>query len=310
MAELDLSVDPRRCFAQRSMEAAQAAQLVESGDLIWVPIGHTPVSLLAAIAAREKELRGVKIRAALIPDVGWFRADARAHFDLQVQFAILPDNRKALEDRIIDLHLFSMIRQHKAIDAEREEGEPIDHLLLVVSPPNEQGWLCVGNSVWDAVTTARRARRVIAEVNDSTPRTCGDSWLHVSQFDALVAAHRPPLALPSPADFGPVDRAIAAHVKTLVQSRDTLQVGLGSHTGCLARLGAFDDAEDLGFFSELTVPGVVDLVRRGRITAASPRSTRARSWRATSGTAPRTWRSSRATRPSSSSPTSTPTTPA
>jgi 4-hydroxybutyrate CoA-transferase len=267
VAKLDLSVDPRRCFAERSMEAAQAALLVESGDLIWVPIGHTPVSLLAAVAAREKELRGVKIRAALIPDVGWFRADAREHFDLQVQYAILPDNRKALEDRIIDLHLFSMIRQHKAIDTEREEGEPIDHLLLVVSPPNEQGWLCVGNSVWDAVTTARRARKVIAEVNDSTPLTCGDSWLHVSQFDALVEAHRAPIALPSPADFSPVDRAIAAHVKTLVRDRDTLQVGLGSHTGALARLGAFDDAEDLGFFSELTVPGVVDLVRRGNITS-------------------------------------------
>jgi 4-hydroxybutyrate CoA-transferase len=267
VAKLDLSVDPRRCFAERSMEAAQAALLVESGDLIWVPIGHTPVSLLAAVAAREKELRGVKIRAALIPDVGWFRTDAREHFDLQVQYAILPDNRKALEDRIIDLHLFSMIRQHKAIDTGREEGEPIDHLLLVVSPPNAQGWLCVGNSVWDAVTTARRARKVIAEVNDSTPLTCGDSWLHVSQFDALVEAHRAPIALPSPADFSPVDRAIAAHVKTLVRDRDTLQVGLGSHTGALARLGAFDEAEDLGFFSELTVPGVVDLVRRGNITS-------------------------------------------
>jgi acyl-CoA hydrolase len=267
VAKLDLSVDPRRCFAERSMEAAQAARLIESGDLIWVPIGHTPISLLAALAAREKELRGVKIRAALIPDVGWFRSEAREHFDLQVQFAILPDNRKALEDRIIDLHLFSMIRQHKAIDTEREEGEPIDHLMLVVSPPNERGWMCVGNSVWDAVTTARRARTVIAEVNDSTPLTCGDSWLHVSQFDALVEAHRPPIALPSPADFSPVDRAIAGHVKTLVCDRDTLQVGLGSHTGALARLGAFDDAEDLGFFSELTVPGVVDLVRRGNITS-------------------------------------------
>jgi acyl-CoA hydrolase len=267
VAKLDLSVDPRRCFAERSMEAAQVARLIESGDLIWVPIGHTPISLLAALAAREKELRGVKIRAALIPDVGWFRSEAREHFDLQVQFAILPDNRKALEDRIIDLHLFSMIRQHKAIDTEREEGEPIDHLMLVVSPPNERGWMCVGNSVWDAVTTARRARTVIAEVNDSTPLTCGDSWLHVSQFDALVEAHRPPIALPSPADFSPVDRAIAGHVKTLVCDRDTLQVGLGSHTGALARLGAFDDAEDLGFFSELTVPGVVDLVRRGNITS-------------------------------------------
>jgi 4-hydroxybutyrate CoA-transferase len=267
VARLDLSVDARKAYAERLTSAEAAARLVGSGDQVWIPIGHTPVVLLGALAAREKELRGVKIRAALIPNLGWFRPDVREHFDLQVQFAILPDNRQALEDKLIDLHPFSMIRQHKAIDAEREEAEAIDHLLLVVSPPNEQGWLCVGNSVWDAVTTARRVRHVIAEVNETVPLTCGDSWLHVSQFDALVEAHRPPLSLPSPAEFGATDRAIAAHVKTLVRDRDTLQVGLGSHSGALALLGAFDDAEDLGFFSELTVPGVVDLVKRGNLTS-------------------------------------------
>jgi 4-hydroxybutyrate CoA-transferase len=267
VARLDLSVDARRAYAERLTNAEGAARRIGSGDQIWIPIGHAPIAVLGAIAAREQELRGVKIRAALIPDLGWFRPEAREHFDLQVQFAILPDNRKALDEKLIDLHLFSMIRQHKAIDTGREEGEPIDHLLLVVSPPDERGWLCVGNSVWDAVTTARRARHVIAEVNESVPRTCGDSWLHVSQFDALVEAHRPPVALPSPADFSATDRAIAAHVKTLVRDGDTLQVGLGSHSGALARLGAFDDAEDLGFFSELTVPGIVDLVKRGNITS-------------------------------------------
>jgi 4-hydroxybutyrate CoA-transferase len=267
VAKLDLSVDPVRCFAERMRKAEDAARLVESGDVLWVPIGHTPFAVLTALAAREKELSRVKIRAALIPDLGWFRDDVRDHFDLQVQFAILPDNRKALAEKKIDLHLFSMIRQHKAQDIGREEAEPIDDLLLCVSPPNATGWLCVGNSVWDAVSTAKRAKRVIAEVNESMPRTCGDSWLHVSQFDALVEANRPPIALPSPADFSPVDRAIAAHVKTLVRDGDTVQVGLGSHTGALAKLGVFDDANDLGFFSELTVPGTIDLVKRGNINS-------------------------------------------
>jgi 4-hydroxybutyrate CoA-transferase len=267
VAKLDLSVDPARCFAERMRKAEDAVRLVQSGDVLWIPIGHTPFSVLGALAARERELRGVRIRAALIPDLGWFRHDVREHFDIQVQFAILPDNRKALEEKKIDLHLFSMIRQHKAQDIGREEAAPIDDLLLCVSPPNEAGWLCVGNSVWDAVSTASRAKRVIAEVNDTTPITCGDSWLHVSQFDALVEAHRPPIALPSPADYSPVDKAIAAHVKTLVCDGDTLQVGLGSHTGSLAKLGAFDDANDLGYFGELTVPGTVDLVKRGNINS-------------------------------------------
>ena len=48
---------------------------------------------------------------------------------------------------------------------------------------------------------------------------------------------------------------------------DTVQVGTGSTTGNLARLGAFDGKRDLGYFAELTVPGLVDLVKQGVITS-------------------------------------------
>jgi 4-hydroxybutyrate CoA-transferase len=61
-------------------------------------------------------------------------------------------------------------------------------------------------------------------------------------------------------------KLVDAHVKSLMQDGDTLQVGLGSHSGALPLLGSFDDCNDLGFFFELTVPGTVDLARRGIIT--------------------------------------------
>jgi 4-hydroxybutyrate CoA-transferase len=186
-------------------------------------------------------------------------------FDLQIQYSVQPDARQALADRVIDFHPYSMIMQHKAIDAGREEAQPIDKLLLTVSPPDERGWCCVGNACWDAVTTARRARMVVAELNESVVRTCGDSWLHVSQLDALVSNNRPRMVAPIPTEFDAVDRAIAGHVKGLVPDGATIQIGLGSHTGVLALLGAFDDRNDLGYFGELTVPGLVDLARRGVI---------------------------------------------
>jgi len=56
-------------------------------------------------------------------------------------------------------------------------------------------------------------------------------------------------------------------VKSVVKNADTLQIGLGRHTGALAILGAFDDCNDLGFFGELTVPGCVGLARRGIVTS-------------------------------------------
>jgi len=265
VAKLDLSVDPKQEYERKRMSAEQAAGLVESGDLVWIPSGHAPANILTLLAVREQEVRDVKIRSVIIPNMGWFREDARAAFDLQVQYALSPDNRQALADRIVDLHPLAMIREHKARDHRPEEGEPIDDLLITVSPPNENGWVCVGNSVWDAVSTAKRAKRVLVEISEGTPRTCGDSWLHVSQLDAVVLGDRPRLGSPDPdpADFPEADRRIAANVATLVKDGDTLQLGLGKHTGALPLLGAFDERNDLGFFSELTVPGTVDLARRG-----------------------------------------------
>jgi 4-hydroxybutyrate CoA-transferase len=205
----------------------------------------------------------------VIPDMGWFREDARASWDLQVQYAMAPHNREALERRVVDFFPFHMINQHKAADTRPDECRQIDVLMLVVSPPNEQGYVCVGNATWDAVSSTRRAKRVIAEISPGIPLTCGDCWIHISQIDAIVDGDRARLAVPDPdpADLPEQDRRIAQHVKSLVRDRDTIQVGIGKHTGAIALLGAFDDANDLGFFSELTVPGCVDLARRGIVTS-------------------------------------------
>ena len=117
---------------------------------------------------RADELRDVTIRSVVIPNMGWFREDARKAWDLQVN-ALAPDNRQALDEKLIDFHPLHMINQHKAADFRGDEGRPIDVLMLVVTPPDEQGYVCVGNSVWDAVTSARQARKVIVELSDGLP---------------------------------------------------------------------------------------------------------------------------------------------
>src|SRR5688572_7829273 len=121
MATLRLGADPKKELERVLMSAEQAAALVRSGEQIWIPSGHAPPSILEAIARREPELRDVKVRSTIVPDVGWFRRDAMASFDLQVQYALMPQNREALHERIADFHPYSMLMQHKAIDAGRPE---------------------------------------------------------------------------------------------------------------------------------------------------------------------------------------------
>ncbi|MEM7411530.1 MAG: acetyl-CoA hydrolase/transferase C-terminal domain-containing protein [Myxococcota bacterium] len=269
MAQLDLSVDPRKEYERKIMSPEQAAGLVESGEMVWIPSAHLPPAILAVLATREAELRDVVIRSIVIPDMGWFREDAAEAWNLQVQYALAPDNRRALENRLIDFHPFHMIRQHKVRDHREGQGRPIDNLLLCVSPPNERGYVCVGTAVWDAVSSAKRAKRVIVEQSDAMPLTRGDSWIHVSQLDAIVLGDRPRLGAPDPdpASFPELDRAITKHLKTLVHDGATIQVGTGKHTMAAMMLGAFDDANDLGYFGELTVPGTIERARRGIITS-------------------------------------------
>src|SRR5262249_9833744 len=102
MAHLRLDVDPKRDLDRKLMSADQAAALVQSGDQVWIPSTHAPVSILAALAARGSNVRGVKIRSTIIPDFGWFKREAMESFDLQIQYAVQPDARKALADRVID----------------------------------------------------------------------------------------------------------------------------------------------------------------------------------------------------------------
>ena len=59
MAQLDLSVDAVKEYERKRMDAHQAAALVRSGDLVWMPSSHQPPSILAALAACEDELRDV-----------------------------------------------------------------------------------------------------------------------------------------------------------------------------------------------------------------------------------------------------------
>ena len=62
--------------------------------------------------------------------------------------------------------------------------------------------------------------------------------------------------------------AIAENVKRLIPDGATLQIGVGTPSSYMPRLGVFDDKIDLGLHSELTVPGVAKLVAVGVINGA------------------------------------------
>ena len=69
-------------------------------------------------------------------------------------------------------------------------------------------------------------------------------------------------------DPPPEARTIGEHVKRLIPDGATIQIGVGTPSTYLPRLGVFDDKLDLGLHTELVVPHVVRLVEAGVINGS------------------------------------------
>ena len=62
----------------------------------------------------------------------------------------------------------------------------IDVAMVMVSPPDNNGFCSFGSTLWNKRSYCKRARQIIAETNDSLIRTGGTNFIHVSEIDYFV----------------------------------------------------------------------------------------------------------------------------
>ncbi|MEW5725639.1 MAG: GNAT family N-acetyltransferase, partial [Thermodesulfobacteriota bacterium] len=72
----------------------------------------------------------------------------------------------------------------------------IDAAFVQISPPDQSGWASLGFAVDVARQAMERARLVVGEINEEIPRTLGDTFVNVDDFDYLVQSTEPPIYLP------------------------------------------------------------------------------------------------------------------
>ena len=251
-------------YHRRLVSAEEAIQRVTDGDRIWIAPQQNPEILCIALAGRAAELHDVTLQAILFDDFWWSFPGVGDNLEMQVLQAT-DKSRAAVNDHRADFIPWWALLANKAADEGRTGARQIDVSLVSVSPPNDQGYCCFGNILWDAKDACDRSRVVLAEVNEELPHTFGDGWIHVSEVDCFVEhAHSPTLfgfAEPRPADV-----AIAENVAELVRDRDTIQLGTGRTTAALLTLGIFRNFRELGWFTEMTLDGAVDLFEDGVVT--------------------------------------------
>jgi acetyl-CoA hydrolase len=106
------------------------------------------------------------------------------------------------------------------------------------------------------------ARIVVAQVNSRMPRTHGDSFLHVSQIDHIVAHDHELIEVEAPPD-DPESGAIGRLVASLVEDGSTIQTGVGSIPNAV--LASLASHKHLGLHTEMFSDGVLRLLESGVI---------------------------------------------
>jgi 4-hydroxybutyrate CoA-transferase len=94
------------------------------------------------------------------------------------------------------------------------------------------------------------------------PRTYGDSFLHVTEFDAFVEAENELFEI-QPPQITDVEKAIGENCASLVDNGSTLQLGIGAIPDAV--MLSLNDKKDLGIHSEMIADGTMALYNSGVI---------------------------------------------
>lgn len=193
---LRYSKDWHEDYKSKLVSADEAVRLIKSGDLVVTPLPGQPTILQEALAARAAELKDVTVQvSAPAQDPGWLTMGMEEAFRVVVELFIGGRARSAADERRVDYlpDLFSL--RYKGVDEGREESasRQIDVFLTPVSPPDEYGFCSFGHTMWHKRSYAKRARVVIAEVEEEAIRTYGSNFIHVSEIDCFV---QPPFEPP------------------------------------------------------------------------------------------------------------------
>ena len=140
---------------------------------------------------------------------------------------------------------------------------PVDAALVQITPPDETGRCSLGIAVDVARRAMAQASLVIGEINADIPRTFGDTFVSVDEFDLIVEGTEPaPLFDGWPVD--PVYERVAANVAAVIEDGSCLGFTFGPLFDALPRHLA--DKKELGVHTPFITDAVMALVKSGAVT--------------------------------------------
>ena len=241
----------------------EALRCVQSGMRVYIQPGCAePETLVEALMQRGPSVEDVEIvHMMTMGTAPYVSPEMAGHFRHNAVF-IGSNVRDAINEGRAD---YTPIYLSEIENLFVSGAMPLDIALVQVSPPDAHGFCSFGVGVDTTLTAANQARYVVAQVNDQMPRTYGDSFIHVSDIDAVVESSRP-LCEMKKAVVTEMHTAIARNVAALIEDGAVLQTGIGGIPDAV--LPFLMDRKDLAVHSELVSDGVISLIEAGVITGA------------------------------------------
>lgn len=249
----------KEIYESKLVTAEAAIKAINSGDKVVTGMGcGEPFGIQRAMIENYQQFENVEIVNMLtLGDSPWLRPEMKGHFILNCLFAS-HSNRKEISNGKCE---FTTSHFYEIPDVIKNYICPRVSIVMV-SPPDEHGYVSFGTTVDYTRGTTDYCEIVIAQVNKHVPRTFGNCIKHVRDFTYFVEIDEP-LPEVKGVEISNTEMEIGKYCASLINDGDCLQLGIGGIPNAVC--AQLWDKKDLGLHSELVGDGVVDLLEAGII---------------------------------------------
>ena len=263
-------MDHAALYQKKLTSAADAVKVIKSGD--WVDYGwctNHPYTLDKALAARQNELKDVKVRGGVTM---WMPEICKAE-DAGEHFTWNSWHMGGYERKLIKrgCSFYSPIRYSELPRYYRDSTTPDDVAMFQVAPMDSHGYFNFGPNASHLGAVCETSKKIIVEVNENMPRCHGGSEanVHISQVSYIVEGDNPAIGeLGAGGPATDVDKKVAELIVDQIPNGACLQLGIGGMPNAVGSLIAESDLKDLGVHTEMYVDAFVDIAKAGKITGA------------------------------------------
>lgn len=244
----------------------EAVKEIKSGENIYLHHAVSmPIDLCKALGRHvlRDGLTDIKVTHALTcGELPWLKEEF--HGKIRSRTIFICNNMRPLVNKgLADYIPLFLSNSARLFD---EKAIPVDTALLNLSPPDKHGFCSLGVNVDLSSPAARNAKKIIATLNPSQPKTFGDSEIHISHIDYLVEYSNnttPIFELPA-IESNDQERLIGKWIaENLIDNGATLQMGIGSIPNNV--LDQLKQHKNLGIHTEMISDGIIDLLKLGVI---------------------------------------------